>query len=188
MVLMRGSEKDFQLESYVFHDPSTGTERSFDAPTQAASKHLSVIVPSYNEEDRIAVMLDETVAYLQGRAAEDDQFGWEIVIVDDGSRDRTTPLALEYVERYGVDNIRVLTLKKNVGKGGAVRRVSLLQAAHRRVAASLRFRRHFRVFCADAYTMSINWTSILTSGRACSLQGASTCSWQTPTALLVSVT
>ena len=122
---MRGSEHDYKLESFSFRNPSTGEEVAFNSPEQAPSKHLSVIVPSYNEEDRIAVMLDETIGYLESRAerAEQASFDWEIVIVDDGSKDRTTPLALEYVERYGVDLIRVLTLKQNVGKGGAVRRV-----------------------------------------------------------------
>jgi dolichyl-phosphate beta-glucosyltransferase len=43
--------------------------------------------------------------------------------VDDGSRDKTSQLALEYVKTYSVDKIRVLTLKKNRGKGGAVKRV-----------------------------------------------------------------
>ena len=34
--------------------------------------------------------------------------------------------ALKYSERYGVDKVRVLTLKENRGKGGAVRLVSIV--------------------------------------------------------------
>ena len=34
--------------------------------------------------------------------------------------------ALCYAEQYGVDRVRVMTLAKNRGKGGAVRRVSTL--------------------------------------------------------------
>ena len=35
-------------------------------------------------------------------------------------------VALEYVKKYGVHKIRLLTLEKNRGKGGAVRIVSLV--------------------------------------------------------------
>ncbi len=39
--------------------------------------------------------------------------------------DRTSEVGLEYVKRYGSDKIRVLTLKQNQGKGGAVQQVDL---------------------------------------------------------------
>jgi len=42
-------------------------------------------------------------------------------IVDDGSKDSTTKVGLSYVEKYGCEKVRVLTLGKNRGKGGAVR-------------------------------------------------------------------
>mmetsp|Transcript_160 Transcript_160/g.554 ORF Transcript_160/g.554 Transcript_160/m.554 type:complete len:313 (+) Transcript_160:123-1061(+) len=125
-LLVKGSEKDYQLEQYTYYDPGLGRDCAFAPPTAAPTKTLSVVVPSYNEEERISVMLDETIGYLKSRAEQEKAFDWEIVIVDDGSKDRTTPLALEYVERVGTDFIRVLTLKQNVGKGGAVRRGMLV--------------------------------------------------------------
>ena len=47
---------------------------------------------------------------------------WEIIVVDDGSKDKTTDTALEYAVTLGSNKMRVLTLAKNLGKGGAVRR------------------------------------------------------------------
>lgn len=83
---------------------------------QPSSLYLSVIVPAYNEQNRLPVMLDETFEFL-----EKQNYKYEIIIVDDGSNDRTTETALRYVQKYGTDKIRVITLVKNRGKGGAVR-------------------------------------------------------------------
>lgn len=55
---------------------------------------------------------------------------YEIIIVDDGSRetdpnDKTGEVALQYVQKYGSDTVRLLTLHRNNGKGGAVQKVEL---------------------------------------------------------------
>jgi len=86
------------------------------------SKYLSLVVPAYCEEHRLPVMLDETLLYLKERQKRELQFTWEIIIVDDGSPDRTSAVALQYVKAEGTDQIRVLRLSKNSGKGGALRR------------------------------------------------------------------
>lgn len=44
----------------------------------------------------------------------------QIIIVDDGSTDNTAKLALDYFDRFP-DIIRVVTMTRNVGKGGAVK-------------------------------------------------------------------
>ena len=46
---------------------------------------LSLVVPSYNEEERLPIMLDETVAYLQAHG-----IVYEIIVVNDGSKDKTS--------------------------------------------------------------------------------------------------
>lgn len=91
-----------------------------------SSKYLTVVIPAYNEEARIGVMLDETIAYLQDRQKIDPDFTWELVVVDDGSRDKTVEVVQKYVAKHGTDLIRVNKLRKNVGKGGAVRRGMLV--------------------------------------------------------------
>jgi len=64
-------------------------------------------------------MLKEALEYLQANYST-----YEILVIDDGSRDSTSSAALalakEYITRGG-NNIRVVTLEKNRGKGGAVR-------------------------------------------------------------------
>lgn len=47
-----------------------------------------------------------------------------MVIVDDGSVDGTKRVAFDFVRKYTVDNIRVIPLGKNQGKGEAIRKVS----------------------------------------------------------------
>lgn len=47
--------------------------------------------------------------------------GYEIIIVNDGSRDRTVDVALDFSRRHGLhDVLRVVNLERNRGKGGAV--------------------------------------------------------------------
>ena len=104
-----------------FVDPSTRERIPFPSINDPASLDLSVVVPSYNEEKRLPVMLDESLEYFQSRVKRDPDFSFEIIVVDDGSKDQTSEVALEYSSRYGCDKIRVLTLTRNRGKGGAVR-------------------------------------------------------------------
>lgn len=72
-----------------------------------------MVVPAYNEEARIGRTLERIAAYLGGRS-----FTWEVLVVDDGSADRTR----ELVEQAGrrVPGIRVLPVAHG-GKGWAVR-------------------------------------------------------------------
>merc|ERR1712045_558678 len=79
------------------------------------------IVPAYNEEQRLPKMLEECTNYLEKSGD-----NYEIIIVDDGSKDSTTKTGLEWSKKLGSDNFRVLTLAKNLGKGGAVRRGMLV--------------------------------------------------------------
>ncbi|SCU93187.1 LANO_0E03224g1_1 [Lachancea nothofagi CBS 11611] len=81
---------------------------------------LSVVVPSYNEIGRILVMLTDAIEYLQENMANK----WEILIVDDGSRDGTSAFCLDLAQsefKLQPGQLRVVKLAKNRGKGGAVR-------------------------------------------------------------------
>lgn len=86
---------------------------------------LSVIVPAYNEEYRLPQMLDETLTYLEQRArASTTRFTYEVIVVDDGSRDGTYAAALGSRPREPSQTsgeLRVMQLTANRGKGFAVR-------------------------------------------------------------------
>jgi dolichyl-phosphate beta-glucosyltransferase len=111
----------WEKQENVYLDPWTGEKKSFPSLGKA-EVYLSVVIPAYNEEKRLPKMLDETLAYLQQRHKLNSQFTYEIIVVNDGSRDATTTVALQYAKQLPPDSIRVLTLTKNRGKGGAVRR------------------------------------------------------------------
>jgi len=94
----------------------------FALPSPSNSVYLSVIIPAYNEEKRLPVMLEATLKSLKERQKNDKSFTWEIIIVDDGSRDSTTKVGHQYGKQETTERVRVLTLLKNRGKGGAVKR------------------------------------------------------------------
>lgn len=105
-----------------FLDPRTSKYEKFPLGlTNRPSVELSVIIPAYNEELRLPKMLEETLDYLDLRKKQNGKFSYEIIIVDDGSIDRTSAVALDYCKKLGTDMIRVLTLMRNRGKGAAVR-------------------------------------------------------------------
>jgi len=106
-----------------FVDPTlSNAVKPFPSLFSNETVELSVIVPSYNEEERLPIMLDESTEYLEKRCKEDPKFSYEIIVVDDGSKDKTSQVALRYSKKFTTDHVRVLTLQKNRGKGGAVRR------------------------------------------------------------------
>jgi len=74
----------------------------------------SVVFPCFNEEARILPTLDRAIGFLAGRGE-----GWEIIVVDDGSRDQTSAVVRS---RFAtVAAVRVLRYETNHGKGFAVR-------------------------------------------------------------------
>lgn len=144
-----------------------------EAPTLA----LSIVVPAYNERERLGTMVDEAMEYLtqipkptsasssdgavtNGHANKADDVdmtmkvkvkvnvdvkerlasryadGVEFIIVDDGSKDDTTQIALEIAQQWdkkigqmgdiGFEiDVRIVKLEVNRGKGGSVRHVSM---------------------------------------------------------------
>jgi dolichyl-phosphate beta-glucosyltransferase len=63
---------------------------------------------------RIGESLRKIIAYIQATG-----FDFEVIVVDDGSRDRTAEMVLEVTQEDR--RVRLVKNKKNMGKGGAVR-------------------------------------------------------------------
>jgi glycosyltransferase involved in cell wall biosynthesis len=78
-------------------------------------RSISIIVPAYNEQAR----LPETIRRIQTYLSGSEWIFHEIVIVDDGSTDRTVEVASAFVEENS--NVRVLRNPGNHGKGYSVR-------------------------------------------------------------------
>lgn len=104
-----------------FFKDSTGAKQSFPSLDDEPSKYLSVIIPAYEEEKRLPVMLDECMEFLENKSKSDPKFTYEVIVVSDGSKDKTVQVAMKYCEKYSTDKFRILDLVENRGKGGAVR-------------------------------------------------------------------
>ncbi|XP_035867068.1 dolichyl-phosphate beta-glucosyltransferase isoform X2 [Phyllostomus discolor] len=108
-------------EGERFFLDARGRKEALPSLGDPPSKRLSVVVPSYNEEKRLPVMMDEALGYLEERQRRDPTFTYEVIVVDDGSKDQTSKVAFKYCQTHGSDKVRVVTLAKNRGKGGAVK-------------------------------------------------------------------
>ncbi len=124
-----------------FSDTGNGIEE--------ATVFMSLVVPAFNEEERLEIMLTEAVDYLRqvygdtapksfangdakqrkvpqnasGDPLKGDPTGWEILVVSDGSKDKTIETALRFASKLGPNLsqcIRVISVVENRGKGGAV--------------------------------------------------------------------
>ena len=73
---------------------------------------ISCVVPAYNEADNLAPLLEALTAELARLTPR-----WEVIVVDDGSRDATPVVMLPWLQRPGV---RCLRLSRNFGKEAAL--------------------------------------------------------------------
>ncbi len=84
------------------------------ATTLSNQPKYSIVIPAYNEGQRITLTLDKVLGYI-------GQQGWnaEVIVVDDGSSDDTAAIARGYAERHPA--VRLLQNPGNRGKGYSVR-------------------------------------------------------------------
>jgi glycosyltransferase involved in cell wall biosynthesis len=75
-------------------------------------KELTLIIPAYNEEDSIPVFLPQVLAF-----AKENKF--RIIVINDGSKDKTSSLLSTYEKEAP---LRVIHNKVNRGYGGALKR------------------------------------------------------------------
>jgi dolichyl-phosphate beta-glucosyltransferase len=82
--------------------------------TDPTRLRLSVVIPAFNEAERLPATLRDVADYARRRCAE-----FEIVVVDDGSTDGTAGVIESFAR--GCPELRSLRLPSNRGKGAAVR-------------------------------------------------------------------
>lgn len=84
--------------------------------TSAVNKsgtHLSIVVPLFNEEESVGPLMDR----LQ-EVCSDFAFSWEIILVDDGSSDRTWQVI--EARKPAMPGLRAIKLRSNCGQTGAM--------------------------------------------------------------------
>ena len=74
---------------------------------------LSVVIPCYNEQDRLPATVESIKRYMAERGIE-----YELVLADDGSRDGTPAEIAKAMD--GSTNVRSVRLPRNRGKGRAL--------------------------------------------------------------------
>ncbi|MCW3134766.1 MAG: glycosyltransferase [Methanophagales archaeon] len=79
-------------------------------------KELSIIMPAWNEEERIGRTLSEYVGYFSEKKSCD----FEIIVVMDGCTDKTPMIVKEFSEIEKYSQIRYLNFPKRLGKGGGL--------------------------------------------------------------------
>jgi glycosyltransferase involved in cell wall biosynthesis len=77
---------------------------------------LSIVIPAYNEEEGIASIIERGLAAREQIAHSSPVHEVEIIVVSDGSTDRTVEIA------RGFDDIQLITFEKNRGYGAAIKR------------------------------------------------------------------
>ncbi|MCI0350682.1 MAG: glycosyltransferase family 2 protein [Acidobacteriales bacterium] len=78
------------------------------------SLNYSIIIPAYNESERLPASLDKILAYVAQQA-----WSAEVIVVNDGSRDSTADVVRQYARSHPI--VRLVENPGNRGKGYAVR-------------------------------------------------------------------
>jgi dolichyl-phosphate beta-glucosyltransferase len=88
--------------------------------TVLSAPHLSVVVPAYNEQERLPGSLPRLHAYYEAQG-----YSYDIVVVSDGSTDGTNEAVREFAKDH--EHVRLIEYSPNRGKGYAVR-LGMLEA------------------------------------------------------------
>jgi len=95
----------------VFRFPNVVPEMSSSATPECS---LSIVIPMYQETENVAPMLSRVHEGLSQYPGP-----WELICVDDGSRDGTGKRLREEAAHYG-DHVRIIELRRNFGQTAAM--------------------------------------------------------------------
>jgi dolichyl-phosphate beta-glucosyltransferase len=80
---------------------------------QSNNPFISIIIPAYNEAERIGATLQSVDTFMRTK-----HYLYEIVVVNDGSTDATAALINEFAKT--IPHLRLIDNKENQGKGGVI--------------------------------------------------------------------
>jgi cellulose synthase/poly-beta-1,6-N-acetylglucosamine synthase-like glycosyltransferase len=86
----------------------------FAPPMPSSAPYVSVVVPVFNEEANLVPLHARIASALASVPG-----GWELILVDDGSRDRSVEV-LRRLQAQDPDHVRVVELLRNFGQHAAV--------------------------------------------------------------------
>ncbi|KAK4145920.1 glycosyltransferase [Dichotomopilus funicola] len=114
-------EKDTLLERLDRSSKQRGSKTKNNNKKRAVTPHRLVFKPSSSTSTPRNRSASPPNSDFSSTSSTAQPSGYEILIVDDGSRDRTVEVALAFARRHGLhDILRVIKLARNRGKGGAV--------------------------------------------------------------------
>ncbi|MFN8400607.1 MAG: glycosyltransferase family 2 protein [Anaerolineales bacterium] len=76
--------------------------------------NLSLIIPVYNEQDNLPMLFDALYGTMNSLGKT-----WEVIFVDDGSRDNSLSVLQEYAQK-DTDHVRVISFRRNFGQTAAI--------------------------------------------------------------------
>lgn len=76
--------------------------------------NLSIVVPVYNEEDSLPLLVRAVTDAMEQVA-----YSWELILVDDGSRDRSPEVLCQLAEA-DPQHVRLVLLRRNFGQTAAI--------------------------------------------------------------------
>lgn len=88
---------------------------------------ISIVIPAYDEQNRLGETISKILTYTAAQTV-----GAELIVVDDGSGDKTAEIAKVEIAKFPDADARVIRYEENRGKGFAVR--TGLQAARADIA------------------------------------------------------
>jgi len=77
---------------------------------------ISIIIPAYEEEDRLSAPLRQIFAFIEA-----EKLSAEVILVDDGSRDKTAEVAEKVCAEFPEISSKVIRYEENRGKGFAIK-------------------------------------------------------------------
>ena len=116
--------KNFALSFANFQElPTEKIEETLAEPMECVEIYLSIIVPMFNEQNRLPLMLADCQKTIMSTGLKHKNI--EFILVDDGSTDATPKVAYSFSQSTN-HTVRYIRLLENTGKGAAVKQGALL--------------------------------------------------------------